>query len=370
MPPLRPLFPASALLLLLGACSHDAPAKDERRPVAVLTLSREAHSYETRFTGTIRSAFESQVGFEVAGRIVARAVEPGDMVRAGQVLMRLDAQDYARALDSAEAQSAAARTGAATQRADLARSRELLAKGFISPAEFDQKQAETAQANAQLRAAAAQAGTASAQLGRTTLRAPRAGVVTQVEGEVGQVVGGGQGVVMLADTRKVEIAVALPEGGLDQVRRAAALSVSSWSQPEKRYPAHLHSIAGAADPATRTFAARVTVDVPPGVLAMGESAELHVVCEPARSGDSPASFDVPLSAVAQGRDAKNGARAQVWVVDRKTLTVSPRPVRLGTPSGHTIRVVSGLKPGETLVTAGVQLLHAGEKIRIVDVPAS
>jgi RND family efflux transporter MFP subunit len=128
------------------------------------------------------------VGFQVAGRIVERAVNAGDSVRAGQVLFRLDGSDYARALDSAAAQTGAARSAAATQAADLARSRDLLAQGFISQAEFDQQKAATDQAQAQLRAGA-QRGTAAAQVGRTVLTAPRAGVVTQVEGEVGQVVG-------------------------------------------------------------------------------------------------------------------------------------------------------------------------------------
>jgi multidrug resistance efflux pump len=96
------------------------------------------------------------VGFQVAGRIVERAVNAGDSVRAGQVLFRLDGSDYARALDSAAAQTGAARSAAATQAADLARSRDLLA-GFISQAEFDQQKAATDQAQAQLRAGASAA---------------------------------------------------------------------------------------------------------------------------------------------------------------------------------------------------------------------
>ncbi|MCJ2183647.1 efflux RND transporter periplasmic adaptor subunit [Novosphingobium sp. 1949] len=363
MSPLRTMIPASALMLC--ACSQDKPAKDERRPVAVLTVSEDSQTNETTYAGEIRSAFESQVGFEVPGRITARTVDPGDLVRAGQDLMRLDPGDYARALDSATAQSHSAQTAAATQRADLARSRELLDKGFISPAEFDQQKAQTAQAQAQLRTAAAQRGTAAAQMDRTRLRAPRSGVVTQVQGEVGQVVGAGQGVVTLADDRRPEIAVALPEGGLEQVRQVTALSVSVWSHPGKRYPAHLRTIAGAADPTTRTFAARISIEAPPETLLMGETAQLHVRI---RSGHG--AMDVPLTAVWESHEATGSSHARVWVVDRKAMTVAPRPVRLGAPGGEIVRITKGLNAGETIVTAGVQLLHSGEKVRIVKVPSS
>lgn len=352
------IIPVAATLLC--ACQQEAPVKDERRPVAVMTVADARGGADVRYAGEIRSAFESQIGFQVAGRIVERAVNLGDTVRAGQTLLRLDGADYVRASDSAAAQGSAARTAAATQRADLARSRELLAKGFISPAEFDQQMAAAAQADAQLRVAGAQSGTAAAQLGRTVLSAPRAGVITQIQGEVGQVVGAGQTVVTMADTARPEVAVALPEGSLAMVRGASRFSVSVWSDPGKSYPARLRSLSGAADPATRTFAARFSIDAPAGTLLMGETAELHLQGRPVGGG-----VQVPLTAIV-GTDGK----AWVWLLDRRSMTVRPRVVHLGTPQGKTVTVTSGLKPGEAVVTAGVHLLHAGEKVRIAKVPTS
>ncbi len=351
----------TALLLMLGACKEDASPRQAERPVAVMTVGHPQGMSEVRYAGQIRSAFESQIGFQVAGRIIQRDVEQGDHVRAGQVLLRLDDGDYARALDSAVAQSKSARTAAATQRAELARSRELLAKGFISPAEFDQQQAATAQADAQLRAAGAQRGTASAQLGRTVLCAPRGGVVTQLQAEVGQVVGAGQTVLVLADSGEPEIAVDLPEGSLGAARSAERAWVSLWSDPGKRYPAHLRTLAGAADPATRTFPARFVIEAPAGVLMMGESAELHLA-GPSGKG----AIEVPVTAIVNGQDGK----PRVWVLDGKAMTVLPRVVTLGTPRGESVAVLSGLRPGEQVVRAGAHLLHPGEKVRVAKVPAS
>ena len=349
-----------AALLLLPACQRDEPVKDERRAVSVLQVDATAAGGMITYAGEIRSAYESQLGFQVAGRIVARSVEPGDSVRDGQPLFRLDGADYARAADSAAAQTGAAETAAATQAADLARSRELLKQGFISPAEFDQQRAATDQARAQLRAARAQGGTAAAQLGRTVLTAPRGGVVTKVEGQVGQVVSAGQALVTIADPARLEVAVSLPEGGLGAVQRARGFSVKLWSNPSARYAATLRSIAGAADPVTRTFAARFTIVAPGADIRVGETAELGIETDRPQPG-----ILVPLTAVT---DIKG--KPHVWVLDRKAMTVQPRPVRIGQARDDRLTVAAGLRPGETIVTAGIHLLRAGEKVRIVAVPAS
>lgn len=356
---LAPLLPLSALIALC-ACTGEKPVKDERRAVSVQQITDAASPGTITYAGDIRSAYESQLGFQVAGRIISRSVEPGDTVRAGQALFRIDGSDYARAVDSAAAQTGAAQSAAATQAADLARSRALLKQGFISQAEYDQQKAATDQAQAQLRAARAQGGTSSAQLGRTVLTAPRAGVVTKVEGEVGQVVGAGQAVVTLADPARPEIAVALPEGGLVAVRSARSFTVKLWSDPTRRYAATLRSIAGAADPVTRTFAAKFAITAPAGELHIGETAELAVETDRARGG-----VLVPLTAI---MDVKG--RAQAWVLDRATMTVQPRAVKVGPAHGDSLAILAGLKPGDTIVTAGIHLLRAGETVRIAEVPRS
>jgi RND family efflux transporter MFP subunit len=356
----RPLFFAPLAALFLPACHQEAPPKDERRAVSVLQLSGHAGERTIRYPGEIRSAFESQLGFQVAGRIVARMVDPGDRVRAGQPLFRIDGADYARALDSAAAQTGAAETAAAAQQADLARSTALLKQGFISQAEFDQQKASTDQARAQLRAASTQRGTAAAQVGRTVLTAPRAGIVTQVEGEVGQVVAAGQSVLTLADRDKAEIAVSLPDGGLGPVQRAKRMTVTLWSDPGRRYEARLRSIAGAADPATRTFAARVSIVAPDAPLHMGETAELQI-----ESDRAPTAMLVPLTAVVQ-----DAGKARAWILDRRSMKVEPRAVTIGAAQGDRVAVLSGLRPGDTIVNAGIHLLRAGETVRIAQVPAS
>jgi multidrug efflux pump subunit AcrA (membrane-fusion protein) len=261
-------------LLLLPACRDEPQVRDERRAVAVQRIRADA-GIGTTYAGEIRSAFESQIGFEVAGRIVERRVDLGSSVHAGQTLLRLDNSDYARALDSAAAQSGSARTAAAVQQADLARSRELLKQASFPP-EFDQQKAAAVQAQAQLRAAGAQSGTASAQ----GLHRPHGGAARRRRhadsGRGWSGSGRRTGDRDAGRSVRPEIAVALPEGSLDRIRSASRLSVSVWSSPDRRYAARLRSISGAADPATRTFAARFAIDAPNQALRMGETAELRV----------------------------------------------------------------------------------------------
>jgi hypothetical protein len=164
-------------------------------------------------------------------------------------------------------------------------------------------------------------------------------VVTQVEGEVGQVVGAGQAVLTFADPSRPEVAVSLSEGGLGPVQRAKRLSVTLWSDPSRKYAVKLRSIAGAADPATRTFAARFSIIAPGETLRMGETAELRIEDERVASG-----ILVPLTAIAQGHDAQGHDKAQAWVVDRRTMTVQPRTVKVGQASGDKLTVLSGLRP--------------------------
>lgn len=352
------------LAVLLAGCSGEEVEPAQPRAVATLTLREADGLRDMVYPGEVRSAYETEIGFEVAGRIVARTVNAGARVAAGQLLFRIDPADYRRGLDSAAAQAAAAGSTARAQAADLARGQELLAQGFISPAEFDQQRASTDQARAQLRVANAQRADAATQLARTTLEAPRAGIVTRLSGEVGQVVPAGQGVLTLADPARIEIALDVAEGNVAALSDAQEITVSAWSRPDRRYRARLVSVAGAADPATRTFAARVAVDGAGGELRLGETAQVHVERPAATAGDTGDAVALPLKAVGgKGRDS------MVWVVDRTRMIVRWRQVRIVGTQGNDL-LVTGVRSGETVVTAGGHLLRDGEQVRIATVPAA
>ncbi|MCD9121314.1 efflux RND transporter periplasmic adaptor subunit [Cupriavidus sp. UGS-1] len=347
------VLPLLLALLVLGGCSREAERAPDVRPVRLLQLQSATGQSAYEFSGDVRPRVESRLGFRVGGKIAARLVDVGATVRRGQPLARLDPTDLNLAEQGSRAQYEAARTDRDLAAADLKRYNDLFAKGFISAAEQNRRQASYEAAAARLRQAEAALREQSNQTGYTVLAADADGVVTAIDAEVGQVVSAGQSVVRVAQTAEKEVAIGLPEDQVDWLRDIGDVSVRTWAEPERRLPGRVREIAAAADPVTRTYAARITVPNPPADLKFGMTAMVTFV----RTGASPA-VRVPLTALLQQQGTN-----QVWVYDGAAGTVQPVAVTLGQPIGNEIEVSSGLRPGQTIVTAGVHLLKPGQKVR-------
>ncbi|UXC37376.1 efflux RND transporter periplasmic adaptor subunit [Cupriavidus gilardii] len=347
------VLPCLLALLVLGGCSREPERAPDVRPVRLLQLQSATGQSAYEFSGDVRPRIESRLGFRVGGKIAARLVDVGATVRRGQPLARLDPTDLNLAEQGSRAQYEAARTDRDLAAADLKRYNDLFAKGFISAAEQNRRQASYEAAAARLRQAEAALREQSNQTGYTVLAADADGVVTAIDAEVGQVVSAGQSVVRVAQTAEKEVAIGLPEDQVDWLRDIRDVSVRTWAEPERRLPGRVREIAAAADPVTRTYAARVTVPNPPADLKFGMTAMVTFV----RTGASPA-VRVPLTALLQQQGSN-----QVWVYDSAAGTVQPVAVTLGQPIGNEVEVSSGLRPGQTIVTAGVHLLKPGQKVR-------
>lgn len=347
------VLPCLLALLVLGGCSREPERAPDVRPVRLLQLQSATGQSAYEFSGDVRPRIESRLGFRVGGKIAARLVDVGATVRRGQPLARLDPTDLNLAEQGSRAQYEAARTDRDLAAADLKRYNDLFAKGFISAAEQNRRQASYEAAAARLRQAEAALREQSNQTGYTVLAADADGVVTAIDAEVGQVVSAGQSVVRVAQTAEKEVAIGLPEDQVDWLRDIRDVSVRTWAEPERRLPGRVREIAAAADPVTRTYAARITVPNPPADLKFGMTAMVTFV----RTGASPA-VRVPLTALLQQQGSN-----QVWVYDSAAGTVQPVAVTLGQPIGNEIEVSSGLRPGQTIVTAGVHLLKPGQKVR-------
>jgi RND family efflux transporter MFP subunit len=343
-------------LLVLAACSAQPPSGDDIRPVRTMVIAPAPSTAVAELAGEVRPRVESKVGFQVAGRIVTRTVEVGQAVTSGQALATIDPADYRLAATAAQAQLTAAQAERDQQRADYRRFEELQQRGFISSADLERRKATLDAAEARHQQAAAQSNVSGNQAAYTTLRAPSAGVVTGVDAEVGQVVTAGQSVVRIAQTTEKEIAIAIPENRLDALRRMPEVRVSLWAAGNKPMRGLVREIAPMADPATRTFPARITlVDAPPTV-ALGMTATVV--------------FDAPLPApiIAAPLQAllKESDETYVWVLDATTMTVRRSRVTIATVSGNDVVLADGVKPGDTIVTAGVHLLKEGQKVKRID----
>ena len=360
--PSNPLQAALAVAVLsslvtLGGCGRkpEPIAEEPPRPVRTLTVAAGPVVPEWSLAGEVKPRVEVRYGFRVGGRVIERKVEVGDRVEAGQVLARLDPQDLTPALDAQRAQQEALRTELALARAELARAERLRAGNFVSDANVERQRATVDAAAARLQAATAQVNQARHAVEYQQLKADSAGVVTAIDAEAGQVVALGQAVVRIARARDAEIQVNIPEQELGRARAAVDWTVTLAGLPGRQWQATLRELSPAADPASRTYAARLALAGDIDDVALGMSATATA------RGSAETRIQVPLTAL-HSRDGQ----AKVWVVDPATSTVRARPVTTGAILDDAIVIREGLQGGETLVTAGANLLREGQQVRLAD----
>ncbi len=340
---------------LLAACSAEPPpaATEDVRPVRTLVAGSTRGSVGASYSGEILARYESKLAFQVTGKIVARLVDVGMPVKRGQPLMRLDPAQETLHVSAAAADVDAAKSRVAQNRIDLQRVEQLQAKDFASKAEVDQQRLALDQAESQLRSALAQQQIRVNQQGYTTLVADRDGVVTALGAEAGQVVAAGQSVVTLAADGDREVRISIAESRVDELRQATRLRVSVWAQPGKTYDGSLRELAPDTDSVTRTYSARIAIKHPDSTLRLGMTASVF-----APDVEGAQAIRVPLTAIHDP-----AGTPQVWLVDAGGR-VKPQPVRLGAAQNDQVLVLAGLSGGETVVSAGVHMLHAGQRVLV------
>ena len=339
-----------ATVALAGCGKSDTDPRTMPPLVRIATAgATEGNSRE--FTGIVGARVQSDLGFRVGGKVVARLVDAGQVVRRGQPLMRIDPTDYALVAQAAAGTVAAARARAAQASAEEARYRDLVSAGAVSASAYDKAKADALAARAQLSAAEAQANASRNDTGYTLLVADADGVVIETLAEPGQVVGASQTVVRLARSGPREAIVSLPEDLRPALGTVAAASTYSGLAGQ----ATLRQLGDAADPATRTFEARFTLAGAPAAAPLGSTVTIRLL--------SPGTRDlltIPLGAVDD-----RGRTPGVWVVDtRGGPKVRFRPVKLVSIGEESATISSGLKPGERFVALGAHMLHPNQKVRI------
>jgi RND family efflux transporter MFP subunit len=243
---------------------------------------------------------------------------------------------------------------------NLERARPLLPKGFISQAAYDIRRNEMDAAASVLDTAEAQLLQASNAVAYATLKADRAGIVTAVMAEPGQVVSAGQPAINLAQSGDTEIAVAVPEQDAGRLSLGQRAKVALWAGPGAGFEGRIREIAAQADPVSRTYAVRIALTVPPGTVRLGMTASVAISVD----RQAPAMV-VPLSALAEAE-----AGPTVFVLDRDSSVVRMRPVAVGAITENGVRITDGVNAGDMVVTAGVQFLRDGMRVRLPGEPTS
>jgi len=349
---------APLLALAVVACSKPVPQEEPVRAVKLMTVRIGQMASEAEFAGEVRARTESRLGFRVSGKLVRRQAEVGQRVKPGDVLAQLDPQDLRLATDAVKAQLALALTNRDLAVAELQRSKTLKAANFISGVELDRRQAALDSANAQVEQVRAQLSAQANQSGYANLVATVAGTVTAVEAEPGQVVSVGAPILRIALDGPLDVVFSVPEGSVAALTMGSAADVKLWST-ETRLQGVVREKGALADPVTRTFQIKLALE-PRARLPLGSTV---TVTPRALSPKGLEVIKLPTSALKQ-----DGTSSAVWVFDPASMTLRSQPVQIVAADGNEVVIAAGLEPGMQVVTAGVHVLSAGQKVTVYRSP--
>lgn len=359
LPSVREALGADATGILRGlqerfAGSAPMAKPDPVRGVRVFIVAQANTALERSFTGTVAARYETAIGFRVGGKILRRAVEVGQTVRAGDALFVLDPADYRSAVSAAEATLLGAQAQAMQAAADERRQAQLLAQGWTTQAVYDRARAAAQMTQSQARAAADRLDLARNDLSYAELKAPHDGIVTGIRAEAGQVVPVGQPVLTLIRPGDREAVITVPEGQVANLRDWTA-TAKFWGRPPGSEPATLREVAPQADSASRTYLVRFSLPLSAETAELGSTVTIDL-----RREISGGAATIPSSALIF-REGK----ASVWRVTSlgdRVESVVVLVERLGAETTD----VKGLQSGDRIVSLGVHRLDSGALVRIVE----
>jgi RND family efflux transporter MFP subunit len=343
----------------LTACTPSQSAQDPRTvpQLAEVAVAQPAEAGGRAFTGIVSAHVQSNLGFRVSGKVIERLVDSGQGVKQGQPLLRLDRTDYTHAVTSQIGNVDAARAHWQQAAADEARYSGLVSSGAVSQSAYDQVKAAADSARALLSAAEAQLNVAKDEGAYATLAADADGTVVETLAEPGQFISAGQIVVRVARAGAREAAVNLPETlrpALGSTAHAILYGVNADSAT--RYPARLRQLSDAADPLTRTFEARYVLEGAAARAPLGATVTVYL-----NESEQAGPLSVPLGAIDD-----EGRGPGVWLLDRKSSSVSYRSVRFIRFDGERAIVSGGIHIGDPIIAVGGHYLHEGQRVHVTE----
>ncbi len=339
----------------LSACTESKPAIALPRPIKTVTVHYETLASATRYSGEVRPRYETQLAFQVGGKLVKRLVDIGSPVKRGQLLATLDQTDVRLDETGSTAQLAAAQAELAQARKDLNHLLNLYNQQLASQAAVDKRQDQVRTAEAHVAAARASQGSYARKSAYAELTAEYDGVITAVEAESGQIVAAGQIIVKLAQPQQQEVVISVPENRLRDVQTASVLKVNLWAKPERFYRANIREISPGVDDILRTFTVKVAILDADADIGMGMTATVHV-----QKNQPQPIAKLPLTALTQVK-----GEPSVWIFDATKATVEPRNITLEHYDNEFANVLAGINEGEYIVSAGVHKLMPGQQVRLL-----
>ncbi|NGZ98077.1 MAG: efflux transporter periplasmic adaptor subunit [Nitrospira sp. WS110] len=343
------------IMLTLSACEKK-PEPEQVRSVRSVVVEAHMSGDRLALTGQLHARDETKLAFRLSGKLIERSVTVGDTVKAGQVVARLDAATERHARNAARADYTAALAVLDQSAAAERRFGNLLSQSAVSKAEYEEAVRHLKTAHAQVDATRAKLDSAEIQLGYAELKADADGVITAKGAEPGEVVQAGQMILSLAHQKGRDAVFDMPA----QIIRAGISphqEVEVWlaDNPDITTMGHVREIAPQADPSTRTYQVKVSLDTLPSGMFLGSTVVGRLKLQ------AGTLIEVPLSALMMA-----ATQPAVWVIDPQTSVVHKREVEIARYNQNAVVVASGLLSGDRIVTAGAQSLHEGQKVKLLE----
>jgi membrane fusion protein (multidrug efflux system) len=308
-------------------------------PVEGLKVSKTKMAKTLTATATLRANESATIKPEIAGRVTKIAFTEGGTVKKGDVLFEMDDSVQRAALAQANANVSATRN-------NMNRYKELEETRAVARAEV-----ETAQAA--YNAAAANVSLAKANLAKMTIRAPFDGQAGIRSVSVGDVVDPSRDLVTISQTTPLRVLFDLPERYLPLVQAGQTVNFSVESHPDVNFEASVNAIDSTIDPVTRAVRVQATTPNENNLLLSGQFATLNFAMSAATDV-----LAVPDSAL-----VPEGGQISVYTVGEDGM-LAKTSVQAGIRDGVNVEITSGLKEGDTVVTAGQQKIFPGMKVMV------
>ena len=312
---------------IISGCGSEKPPEDTSLKVRTITIGEESGTTDAGYAGTIHNKTETNLAFQIGGRVLNKFVNVGDSVQAGQVIAQINGSDTAAQVQNAEGAVKAAQSAYELAETNAKRYRELYA--------------QQAQASLNL---------SSNQNSYTNLTAPDTGIITAFNIEAGQVVAAGQSVGTLAAGHDPEAVIALPEQELSKIHVGSPATITFWALPDVTVQGVVREISPVPDPVARTYTVKITLQNAPKEVQLGMTVNANL------STTDSTNISIPLTALVKD---SNGNNAVYIIRDKKAHLV---PIKTGEFGKNSVIVTSGLAKGDIVITAGTQQLQEGTAV--------
>ncbi len=371
--PSGPPWPAyfAIAVALLTVAGLFATGQFKKRAVEVQVGTAEATGGGTASidgisaNGYVVARTKASVSSKILGRLTWIGVTEGTLLQAGQLIARIEDQDYVAAAASAQANSAQVAAQLGQAKRELSREQTLKRENVVSDADLEKAESQVDALTAQLASTRAQASLAEASLANTRIIAPFAGTVLRKDAEVGEIVapssaGGGltrTAIVTMADLRTLEVEVDVNEAYIAQVRNGQESRITLDAYPDTSFRGKVRQVVPTADRQKATVLVKVSILDRDSRILPEMGAKVVFVARGADAAAAPRRVLAPTAAVVQG-----GAEAHVWVVEEgKVRRVN---VGVGGVRGDRTEIRQGLAGGETLVIQPPASLQDGAKVQV------